>query len=242
MTAPAHDFALNGRVEIALDHVGREREPLLILDGVMQRPEALVDYAANEVGFQPAWTEQGGFPGLRAPAPLNYVDKLVRSLAPIVEKAFALESVKLARAECNFSLVTLRPDQLTPFQRIPHADTADPLQFAFLHYLCAASFGGTAFYRHRATGFETLRPERLAQFEAVRARELEGAGPEPAYIIGDTAHYERIGAAEARFDRVIVYRSRTLHSGLIAPDASLSADPRQGRLTANIFVNYRSLG
>ena len=27
--------------------------------------------------------------------------------------------------------------------------------------------------------------------------------------------------------------------GLIAPDAPLSSDPREGRLTANIFVSYR---
>lgn len=235
----ASDFVLSPRLRARVEHVGREREPLLILDGVMQRPEGLVDYAADVVHFNPAWTESGGFPGLRAPAPLDYVGILVRSLSPAVEEAFGLENVKLARAECNFSLVTLRAEELTPLQRIPHADTADPLQFAFLHYLCGPRFGGTAFYRHRATGFETLRPDRLAAFEAIRARELDATSPDSAYIVGDTAHYERVAAADARFDRLIVYRSRTLHSGVIGPDAPLSADPRVGRLTANIFVNYR---
>jgi hypothetical protein len=234
------DFELSPRLRATVQHVGREREPLLILDGVMQRPESLVDYAAGEVRFNPAWTASGGFPGLRAPAPLDYVGTLVRSLSPAVEEAFGLENVKLARAECNFSLVTLRPEELTPLQRIPHADTADPLQFAFLHYLCGPRFGGTAFYRHRATGFETLQPDRLAAFEAIRARELDDTPPGPAYIIGHTPHYERIAAADALFDRLIVYRSRTLHSGMIALDVPLSADPRQGRLTANIFVNYRA--
>lgn len=236
----ASDFVLSPRLRATVEQLGLEREPLLILDGVMQRPEALVDYAAREVNFSPAWTASGGFPGLRAPAPLDYVGTLVRSLSPIVEKAFGLERVKLARAECNLSLVTLQPEELTPLQRIPHADTADPLQFAFLHYLCGPSFGGTAFYRHRATGFETLQPDRLAAFEAIRARELDESPPDPAYIVGDTPQYQRIAAAEARFDRLIVYRSRTLHSGLIAPHARLSADPREGRLTANIFVNYRA--
>jgi hypothetical protein len=234
-----HDFALNARVTASLRHLGREREPLLILDNVMRSAEALVDYAASEVAFRPAWTAAGGFPGLRAPAPLNYVETLVRGLSPAVEKAFGLSGVKLARAECNFSLVTLAAEKLTPLQRIPHADTDDPLQFAFLHYLCDPSFGGTAFYRHRATGYETLRPERMAAFTAARDRELAEAPPGPAYIVCDDAHYARIGDAGARFDRLIVYRSRTLHSGLITPDAPLSADPRLGRLTANIFVNYR---
>lgn len=241
MTDDAYDFALNGSVHVSHDLIGREREPLLILDGVMRRPEALVDYAAREVGFSPAWTASGGFPGLRAPAPLNYVGTLVRALSPIVEKTFGLDRVKLARAECNFSLVTLRPDELTPLQRVPHADTADALQFAVLHYLCDPRFGGTAFYRHRATGFETLRPERLARFEAVRDRELAEPAAEASYITADTPHYERIAAADARFDRVIVYRSRTLHSGLIPSGLPLPSDPRTGRLTANVFVNYRSL-
>jgi hypothetical protein len=237
--AAASAFALNPRVTASLHHLGGEREPLLILDGLMQRPEALVDYAATEVEFRPAWTASGGFPGLRAPAPLNYVETLVRALSPSVEKAFGLLGVKLARAECNFSLVTLAPDDLKPLQRIPHADTDDPLQFAFLHYLCDPRLGGTAFYRHRATGFETLRPERMPAFTAARDRELAATPPGAAYIVGDDAHYERIGHAEARFDRLVIYRSRTLHSGLIAPGTPLSPDPRRGRLTANIFVNYR---
>lgn len=241
MTADTYDFALNGSARVSHEPIGREREPLLILDGVMRRPDALVDYAAREVSFGPASTESGGFPGLRAPAPLNYVETLVRSLAPIVARTFGLSNVKLARAEFNFSLVTLPPDELKPLQRVPHADTTDPLQFAFLHYLCDPRFGGTAFYRHRATGFETLRPERLAAFEALRDGELAETAAEPGYIIGDTRHYERIAAADARFDRVIVYRSRTLHSGLIPPCIALPTDPRAGRLTANIFVNYRTL-
>lgn len=239
--APAADssFALNPRLKASRVLIGREEEPLLILDRVMQRPEALIEYAAREVTFRPAWTASGGFPGLRAPAPLNYVNLLVRALSPAVEEAFGLTGVKLARAECNFSLVTLSPEELTPLQRVPHADTDDPLQFAFLHYLCDPRFGGTAFYRHRATGYETLRPERMEAFTKARDRELAEAPPGAAYIVGDAPHYEQIGAAEARFDRLVVYRSRTLHSGLIAPDAPLSEDPKRGRLTANIFVNYR---
>lgn len=239
--APAYEFALSPTVAASRELLGREGEPLLILDGVMRRPQALVDYAAREVSFTPAWGPTDGFPGLRAPAPLNYVEKIVRALSPMVEKAFGLHGVKLARAECNFSIVTLRPDELAPRQRIPHVDTVDPLQFAFLHYLCDERFGGTAFYRHRATGFEALTPERLAAYEEARDRELAERPPAEAYIAADTTEYEQIGAVAARFDRLIVYRSRLLHSGRIAPGIPLPEDPRQGRLSANVFVNYRQL-
>jgi len=232
-----YDLSLRASLEGAVDHVGREREPVLTIERVLQAPEALVDYAAREVAFAPAWGPSGGYPGVRAPAPLDYVGALARALSPMIESAFGLSRVKLARAQCNFSLVTLEPGALKPLQRIPHADTADPLQFAILHYLCGERFGGTAFYRHRATGFETLTPERIPAYQAAVALEPAKAG----YIVGDDDHYERTGAVAAAFDRVVVYRSRTLHSGIIAPDAPLSADPRAGRLTANIFLNYRPL-
>ncbi|MDP8994015.1 MAG: DUF6445 family protein [Pseudomonadota bacterium] len=236
-----YDFALLPSLRTSLHLVGKEREPVLVVDGLLVEPEALVDYAAAEVAFHAEGGREDGYPGVRAPAPLNYVEKLVRGLSPLIERAFALEGVKLARAECNLSMVTRSGDNLAPFQRIPHVDTVDPLQFAFLHYLCDARFGGTAFYRHRATGFEAITPERLAAYEAARAREVAEEPPAAGYIVASTRHYEQTAAFEAKFDRLLIYRSRVLHSGQIRSELPLSADPRAGRLTANIFVNYRRL-
>ena len=234
-----YDFSLRPDPAFSLERIGLEREPVLIVESAMTDAEALVDYAASEVSFDPVWGPSGGYPGIRAPAPLNYVGALVRALDPGIRQAFALDRVKLARAECSFSLVTLPPDRLAPLQRIPHVDTTDPLQFALLHYLCDSRHGGTAFYRHRATGFETLTAERRAAYEAVRSSELRDLPS--AYIDGDSPHYERIAAFDADFDRVLVYRSRVFHSGRIAAGRALSADPRRGRLTANIFINYRPI-
>jgi hypothetical protein len=236
---PSYDFGLNARLGVSLERIGLESEPVLIVEDVLRAPDALIDYAASEVSFAPAWGPRGGYPGIRAPAPLNYVETLVRSLDPVMEKAFGLAGVALARAECNFSLVTQPPDALAPLQRIPHVDTTDPLQFALLHYLCPPGFGGTAFYRHLATGFEALTSGRVPAYEAARERELAELEGSPAYITGDTPHYTQTAAFEAGFNRLIVYRSRILHSGQIHAPAALAADPRRGRLTANIFLNYR---
>jgi len=41
-------------------------------------------------------------------------------------------------------------------QRIPHVDSFLGSQLAFVHYLFKADPGGTAFYRHRGTGFEII--------------------------------------------------------------------------------------
>lgn len=239
MTAPAQNFALAEQLNLQLRRIGREGEPVLAVETALREPEALINYAAEAVEFTPAWTPAGGYPGVRAPAPLNYVETLVRALNPAIQRAFGLSGVKLARAECNFSMVVLRDAQLAPLQQIPHVDTNDPLQFALLHYLCGPEHGGTAFYRHRATGFETLTADRQPEYEAIREGEL--AEQPSGYIRGDTIHYEQTAAFEAQFNRVLIYRSRTLHSGQIPAGAELAADPRKGRLTANIFLNYRQL-
>lgn len=234
MSVLSHDFSLNPRPAARLSQLGREGEPLLCLDGLMRAPEALIDYAARETQFAPVHGPEGGYPGIRAPAPLDYVEAVVRALDPVVRDAFGLGAVRLGRAECNFSLVTLASEDLAPSQRVPHIDTTDPLHFAFLHYLCGPDQGGTGFYRHRATGYEAITPAREARYQAIRATE---PAPAPGYIQGDTPEFERIGAADAAFDRLLVYRSRQLHSGLVA--GAGSSDPRKGRLTANIFLSYR---
>ncbi|RYE03681.1 MAG: hypothetical protein EOP61_03640 [Sphingomonadales bacterium] len=231
------DLSLNPAARPTLRHIGVEQEPLLEIDDLLRLPNALVDYAASEVTFQPVHGPAGGYPGIRAPAPLDYVEAVVRAADPLLRQAFGLGAVRLANAECNFSLVTLAPDELVAAQRIPHVDTTDPLQFAFLHYLCRPHQGGTAFYRHRATGFEALTPERAAHYDHVRRTE-QGREP-PGYIAGDTRHFEQTGGVEAVYNRLAIYRSRVLHSGRIPAGATLSKDPRKGRLTANIFVNYR---
>ena len=63
------------------------------------------------------------------------------------------------------------------------------------------------------------------------------AGPPPGYIAGDTALFEMTALAPARYNRALVYRSRLLHSGAIAPDAALSPDPATGRLTVTAFLS-----
>lgn len=226
--------------EARLDQIGDEYEPLLTVDDAVEAPGSLVDIAARDATFNAPPTGENFYPGRLAPAPLDYVSGLVRALDPLIREGFGLPDVTLGHASCNFSLVTLTPARLRPAQRIPHVDTVDPLQFAILHYLCPPGFGGTGFYRHRATGFETLTPERLGPYHAALDAELDTAPAAAAYINGDTPQFAQTRRVDAAFNRVIVYRSRILHSGQIADPAALSADPRTGRLTANIFLTYRA--
>jgi Family of unknown function (DUF6445) len=111
---------------------------------------------------------------------------------------------------------------------------------AVLHYLCDASHGGTAFYRHRETRYESLDAQRVPGYLQSLERELTTHGPpEGEYVRGDGPLFEQIASFDARFNRVLIYRGRALHAGSIAPTATLSSDPLQGRLTANAFFYGR---
>jgi hypothetical protein len=225
------------QMRLSASTIGSENEPVLIVDNMLSNPEQLLRVADDAV-FTPAFTSSGGYPGLRAGAPQIYVDAMLRTLTGPIRETFGLGAIEIVKAECAFSLVTLAPDRLTSPQRAPHVDATNAYQFAILHYLCTPDFGGTAYYRHRATGFETITDARKDAFLAVRASE----GFADGYVSDGEPWFERTAEIEAAFNRVIIYRSNILHSGRILMPHRLSPDPRLGRLTANIFVKFAPIG
>lgn len=234
----ADQVAVNPDWSVQTFSVGRERQPVLVIDHVLEDPAALVETIAETCAFHPMKPGGNFYPGLRAPAPAAYVRDLCAALRPVVGASFGIPPQGVARITCALSLLTLKPEELVLAQRLPHFDTADGGQIAVLHYLCGPSHGGTAFYRHRATGFETITPERIAPYVAALEAEVAATPPPQAYVAGDTPLFEQIGAVEARFDRLVIYRSRLLHSGTPTAGADLSPDPRRGRLTANTFLFF----
>jgi hypothetical protein len=157
-----------------------------------------------------------------------------------VREFFAIAPEQKAQLSlCAFSLTNTAPEKLRPIQSVPHIDTQDPLQFAMVHYLCAESFGGTSFYRHRTTGHESITQERLASyFKILKQEVMDQQQTQFDYINGDTHLFERIYQVPVVFNRAIIYRSNQLHSGDISAQLGLSPDPRQGRLTANSFFCF----
>ena len=157
-------------------------------------------------------------------------------LAPLLSRTFGLNPVPPV-FECYYSIVTTPPEALAPIQRLPHVDGLELDRIAILIYLSGLEAGGTAFYRQRSTGFETLDRERFPRFEAeLRAGVAKHGLPEAAYISGSTPLYEQFASYEARPNRALIYRSRSLHCAEIAAKAVLPAEPATGRLTINSFL------
>jgi hypothetical protein len=213
--------------------IGREQSPLLVIDNFVAAPDALVELAASK-GFAEAATY---YPGVRTKAPLTYQRYAIETLRPLVDEYFGLKSARLRFSACYFSLVTKAPAGLTYLQRIPHVDSLFTHELAFIHYLFHGDLGGTAFYRHRATGFESVDTVRSAEYwPHVEAAKSGPNAPPAAYINGDTPLYEEIARQDGVFNRLLLYRRNSLHSGALAADFVPDTDPRKGRLSLNGFL------
>lgn len=212
--------------------LGREGRPLLVIDNCLGQADELVDSAINKVYGNPATY----YPGVRAKVPLAYQQFVLEELGGVIAEIFRPPN-QLRFTSCHFSLVTTPPDKLEYMQRIPHVDSLNNHELAFVHYLFKRDLGGTAFYRHRQTGFEYIDQDRLADYNRYMNSEAAGPhSPAPAYIRGDTPLYEQIGQQDGVFNRLILYRRTSLHSGVINPGFVPDANPKTGRLSVTGFL------
>lgn len=226
-------FNKHEHFQYKVEHVGAEQQPVLIIDNFLDKPELLIDYCAQYGQFNSA---DAMYPGVRAKAPDSYLQALYQYLRPILTDVFALKDEQIKTIDSSYSMVVTPPAQLKPLQAIPHVDSLNSNELASVFFLCGQEQGGTSLYRHRDTGFESLNAERSkiymgAMNEAVKNRPIH-----KQYMNGSNEHFERIANYEARFNRFIMYRCTSLHSGNINPDFDFQTNPRTGRLTLNTFI------
>ena len=214
--------------------VGNEQTPLLVIDNFVADPDRLVRRAASRM------YGKGGryFPGIRSEAPLSYQQLFTVKLRDLLFQFFGLRGTGLSFKLCHYSVVTTPPSQLEFLQRIPHFDSPNRNALASVHYLFRGNFGGTGFYRHRSTGYESINPERAEGYFKILTEESKGPNaPGPAYIAGDTPLYEQTALQDGVFNRVLIYPRNVLHSGCISPECVFDPDPTKARLSINTFID-----
>lgn len=218
--------------KISVRQMGREGEPLVVIDQFSGMVDELL-----EAGYAAEYQHAGAsYPGIRSWAEPNYLDRRRDLMMQVMQRVFGFtKGVRLDAS--TFSLVTVAETDLAPLQRIPHYDHSGGEVVAVMHYLLGPETGGTAFYRHKRTGFETVTPDREGAYNAALAQDEQEHGMPPAsFHHGDSEWFELIDEVEAQPDRLVLYRGRQLHSGVIPDPAVLSDNPRKGRLTINMFL------
>ncbi len=221
-------------IRISKLSIGAEGAPLLVIDDLVSDPERLVRKAAASHFV----ARSSSFPGIRAPAPLSYQHFLETTLNPLLEECFGLQPGRFVFPMCHYSLVTLPPEKLSFLQRVPHVDSVQGDGLATVHYLFRGEWGGTAFYRHRSSGFECIYPSRRDSYYRSLVQEIRGGDATgEGYIDDDTSLFERVAHVDGAFNRMLVYRRNSLHSARIDNARIPPADPMAGRLSINTFID-----
>lgn len=218
-------------VNPAISQFSTQNHRLVALEGLLEQPESVIEQAflQNFARITPQ------YPGLRAPLDPAVCAYLLGVLAPLLDQGFAAPGTRW-EMQAWYSIVTTPPAALAPIQRLPHVDGTDPRQIAMMLYLHRTGHGGTAFFRHRSTGLESLTAADYPRYAAALQADVARTGlPPAAYTTDGGPHFERTYVVPGHFNSAVFYRGNILHSGVIDNAAPLSADPREGRLTVNAF-------
>lgn len=218
-----------GAPQFRIEQFGAEPVPVWVLDQALADPAAWLE-RASQVDFSP--DAAGFYPGLRHFLDAGEGQALLARWQPLLPPGR-----RRCQALC-YSIATTPGRALRPIQSLPHFDGAEADRLAMVLYLFDGEQGGTAFYRHRSSGYETVNGARLHNYRQSLRNQVRQA-PEfiGRYMAGSNALFEQTGQVAARFNRALIYPANCLHSGLVANDRALSGDPRAGRLTLNFLLS-----
>jgi hypothetical protein len=216
--------------------VGNDQQELVRVDNYMQGVDTLVEDAVSRNNFAVA---DSFYPGIRMDISDAYIVQFVRNFHHIIQDFFKLDLRRIKKAASKYSIVTYSPEKLKLMQRIPHFDAPTRNSLAVIHYLSDAPNSGTSLYRHRETGYEYVDPLRIDNYTQNLQQQFDDPLNQPnGYIHGSTENYEEIASYKAVYNRLLMYRGSSLHSGIINPDYNFDPSPETGRLTVTSFIEF----
>ena len=229
---------VNPRASLQVLNVGIEKTPVIVIDDFAVDISEVIEYACSDVDYGPDSTS--AYPGIRGSLPRSYVRAVLNRIYGLLFQVFAVPvSLGMKTVNTVYSLIATPEHELSSAQCVPHFDSNGANYLAVLHYLNPGSFCDTGLFRHRPTGYEKILENRREAFFASSRAFVEANGPpKQAYIKGSDDHFEVYEQIEYKPNRLVAYPGCLLHSGLVDPAVDIDPDPRTGRLTANIFVDF----
>ena len=226
--------AINPAARITVRRMGRELQPLVIVDDVLLNPEEVRAWAVAQAYADAP--DGSYYPGRNGVLPPAYGQRLTTVLRRLLERVFGFPPNQSLVHEGFFGLATTPAEALQPLQAIPHFDSLNARRIACVHYFCGPPYHGTAFFRHAAPGYETLDARRVDGYRRTVFEEMESRGDGArVHVRRDMPFFEEVDYVEAAFNRLAVYRTTSLHAGILG-ETPLAPGPEQGRLTANSFI------
>ena len=230
---------INPQASLQVLEVGEEKTPLIVIDDFAVDTREVIEYACSSVDYGPDSTS--AYPGIRGKLPRHYVIEVLNRIYRLLFQVFSVPAnLGLKPVNTVYSLISCPENELTQAQCVPHFDSNSPHYLAVLHYLNPGDFCATGLFRHKPTGFEKILEHRRDEFFQSSKAFMEAHGPPPKkYINASNDHYELYERIEYKPNRLVAYPGCLLHSGLVNPAMDINPDPGTGRLTANIFVDFK---
>ena len=223
-----------------------ERMPLsngqscLVIDHALVEPERWVKFAVTQRdAFRNV--DFNAYPGIYLLAPDEVVAALNDFFLRHIRNRF--DARRMLSTHCRYSMVTLPPQSLRPYQCICHRDSQNvppqqSIQASVLYLFKDENLGGTSFYEAARSDDEIALLSHEASILSSQAFAAKYA-IQPGYMHESNRYFAKIGNVPGKWNRLIFYDGSILHSGdIVAPD-KLSSDPLNGRLTLNGFFTCR---
>ena len=232
---------VNPKASLEVMVVGEEKTPVIIIDDFAVDTKDIIEFACRDVDYGPDSTSS--YPGIRGKLPRSYVIAVLNKIYPLLFKVFAVpDTLGMKPVNTVYSLISSPESDLSLAQRAPHFDSNGPFYLAVLHYLNPGNFCDTGLFRHKPTGFEKISANRRDEFLSSSKAFINANGEPPMkYINGSAGQYELYDRIGYKPNRLVAYPGCLLNSGLVDPAIDINPDPRTGRLTANIFVDFKKV-
>jgi hypothetical protein len=230
---------VNPHAKVQFAQIGVDKSPVVIVDDFLVSTEAAIS-EARSLNFNQLGDDRNRYyPGVRSSIGGDYGMTVLRAISGFLyQQCNVPSSLTLYPIDGVYSLVSTPVEHLDLLQCIPHYDNNEAHSFAALHYLNEGDFGGTGFFRHIPTGYEQITQERVADYLRVGQEHFDIDGPpKQQYFTKSEGQFELFEQVAYRPNRLVLYPSTLLHSGLIRPE-DINGDPLTGRLTANFFIGF----
>lgn len=233
---------LNKTIEPKYFFIGADKTPVIVIDDFVESTEELCRYAQQGDSFTPDGVT--GYPGIRLALPKDYV---VAALKPLMQGLYKIyqipPSLTPAPRDNYFSLVTTAESDLMPLQTMPHFDSTEPHLLAVMHYLSDGEHGGTGFFTDKSTGMSYVNKHNKTSFYQCLERYVEldklKLNVAPKYCDKDNDYFTCYHEISYRPNRLVIFPGKLLHSALVRPTTDISSNPNNGRLTANMFIDFK---
>jgi hypothetical protein len=232
-------FLINPSIKADIIQIGEEKTPIIIIDDLAVDNKDVINYACTASKFTNDLATF--YPGIRSPLPQPYVITILQAVYRGICQVYRVPiALKLIPLNQSYSLLTKAQSQLHLLQCMPHFDTSKAYHFAVLHYLNSGSHGNTGFFRHIPTGYERISESRSEHYvNSAKAFIAENGDPMQKYVTCSDKHYELYHEVEYKPNRLIIYPGNLLHSTIVDIDTDIDSDPKSGRLTANMFIDFQ---